>query len=229
LLDGLRQVFLNVGDPAGCVVYTVITMRKVLLASNNQGKVERYKNLITMAGLLVEIVTPAEVGIEEVDVIEDGQTLAENAEKKATAYLGKTDLPILANDTGFWLETEGFVDAPKRFALEGQTESSLSKAEIADKLVSFWQEKARANGGRVDAAWVEAFVLLQPDGTKKAAKARREVILTDTIFGEPHIQMPVRALYISKTTNKPATVHTAAEELEEMQPVVVALKELFEG
>jgi hypothetical protein len=35
--------------------------------------------------------------------------------------------------------------------------------------------------------------------------------------------MPVRALYYSKTTNKPAIQHTAEEEILEMEPVINAL------
>ena len=209
------------------LLYNVETMKKIILASNNQGKVERFKHLTEKAGLEVEVFTPSELGIEEIDVVEDGATLADNAEIKARAYFGKKDIPILANDTGFWLETEGFVNAPKRHALEGQDESTLSKAEIADKLLNFWKKKATDNGGEVSAAWVEAFVLLNPDGSMKTSDSRREVTLTDTVFGEPHIQMPVRALYLSKATNKPPVQHTEAGELLEMQPTVDALSSLL--
>lgn len=203
-------------------------MKKVLLATNNHGKIERFRKLVAQAGLEVELLTPAELGIKEIDVIEDRETLVGNASKKAEAYLGQVDFPILANDTGFWIETEGFVDAPKRMALQGKEEKSLSKEQVAEKLLSFWKGKAAANGGKVDAAWVEEFVLLSPDGSVKNASSRREIILTDTEFGEPHIQMPVRALYISKTTNKPSIQHTEEEEWQELQPIIVALKELLE-
>jgi len=202
-------------------------MKKILLASNNQGKVERFKNLTVLAGLDIEIVTPAELSIKEIEVIENGATLADNAEIKARAYFGKVNVPIIANDTGFWTDTEGFIATPKRIALQGEAESVFSEQEISQKLLAFWKQKATDNGGAVDAAWVEAFILVHPDGTTKTARAKREVILTDTVFGEPHPQMPVRALYISKITNKPAVTHTPAEELEEMQPVIEALKTLL--
>jgi inosine/xanthosine triphosphate pyrophosphatase family protein len=202
-------------------------MKKILLASNNQGKVERFKHLTEKAGLEIEILTPSELGIEEIAVVENGATLADNAEIKARAYFNKTDVPILANDTGFWIETEGLVDAPKRHALQGEDESALSKEEIAEKILIFWKKKATDNGGKVNGAWVEAFILLSPDGSTKTSDSRREVILTDTAFGEPHIQMPMRALYLSKITNKPAILHTEVEELEEMQPVIDALKKLL--
>lgn len=199
----------------------------ILLATGNAAKVDRLKRLAARAGIDVVFYTPAELGIDEIDVVEDGATLAENAKRKARAYLGKVALPILANDTGFWTETEGFVEAPRRHALCGADEAELSKEEIADRLLTFWKEKATANGGRVDAAWIESFVLIYPNGVVVTADARRDIILTDTTFGDSHIQFPLRALYISKTTNKPSILHTEEEEFEELQPIVDAIKKLF--
>ncbi|MFA6364851.1 MAG: non-canonical purine NTP pyrophosphatase [Candidatus Paceibacterota bacterium] len=197
--------------------------KEVLLGTYNQGKVERFKNLIASTGLDFEIHIPSDVGLENFDVEESGSTLAENAEIKVRAYFGKTDMPILANDTGFWVEGEGLVEAPKRTALEGIYKENLSQEEIAEALLKFWQGVAKKHGGRVNAAWVEAFALLNPDGTLRTSESRREIILTDHIFGKSHIQMPVRALYISKITNKPSLQHTPEEELLELKPVTDAL------
>jgi len=55
------------------------------------------------------------------------------------------------------------------------------------------------------------------------------VILTDREFGKAHLQMPVRALYISKTTNKPAIQHTKEEEILEMKPVIDALIKILKS
>ena len=70
-------------------------------------------------------------------------------------------------------------------------------------------------------------MLVMPDGAVREADSRREVILTDQEFGTPHVQFPMRALYISKATNKPAVTHTPAEEILEMAPVIQALKEVL--
>lgn len=198
-------------------------MKKIFLATNNEGKVERFRKLLAATEREAELQTPRDLGIEMIEVVEDGKTLHENAEIKARAYFGKVTLPILGNDTGFWVEGEGLVHTPKRTALGEKAEADLTREEIARHLVEFWKGIAKKHGGTVDAAWVEAFVLLDPDGTLHTAESRREVILTDREFGEAHIQMPVRALYISKTTNKPAIQHTDEEELLEMQPVIDAL------
>ena len=202
-------------------------LKKILVATNNAGKLERFQNLAESANLEVEFVTPASQDVESIEVIENGKTLAENAELKARAYFGKVDIPILANDAGFYVEGEGFIDAPKRKALGDAHEESLSKEQIAEKLLTFWQGIASKYGGRVDAAWIESFILIEANGSVKTAESVREVILTDEVFANAHIQMPVRALYISKATNKPAILHNEKEHLVEMEPVIIALQKLF--
>lgn len=201
--------------------------RKIFLATRNEGKIERFKNLIRHTGFDTEVFTPLDLEIEDIEVEENGKTLAENAEIKARAYFGKVAMPILANDTGFFVAREGLVDAPKRVALEGKNEKELTKEEIGKALLEFWKGIAKKHGGKVEAAWMEAFVLLDPDGAIHTAESKREVILTDQEFGKPHIQMPVRALYISKATNKPAIQHTKEEEQLEMKPITDALSKLL--
>lgn len=202
-------------------------MKKIFLATNNAGKIERFKNLIKNAGLEIEIYIPKDFGLEKINPEENGKTLAENAEIKARAYFGKVDMPIISNDTGFYVDGEGLVEAPKRAALGIANEEHLTKEQIAESLLTFWKGIATKHGGRVDAAWVEEFVLLNPDGEKLISQSRREVVLTDKEYGDAHIQMPVRALYISKTTGKPAIQHTHKEEILEMKPVIDALVKLI--
>lgn len=201
--------------------------RRVFLATNNDGKVQRFKKLLGSTGLDIEFYTPKDFGLDGIDVVENGDTLAQNADIKARAYFGKVDMAILANDTGFWVEGEGLVHTPKRTALGNKNEDSLTKEEIAESILEFWKGIATKNGGKVDAAWIEEFVLLDPDGVQHTAQSKREVILTNQEFGKAHIQMPIRALYISKTTNKPAIQHTEEEELKEMKPVVAALVKIL--
>lgn len=196
---------------------------KILLATNNEGKIERFKKLLNQIDSSFEPCTPKELGIELIEVEENAATLSDNAELKARAYFGKVSIPILSNDTGFYVEGEGLVDTPKRTALGGTSEHALTKEEISERLLDFWKGIATKYGGKVDAAWVEAFVMVYPNGNVKKADSRREVILTDQEFGKGHIQMPVRALYYSKVTNKPSINHTEEEEILEMEPVINAL------
>jgi inosine/xanthosine triphosphate pyrophosphatase family protein len=199
---------------------------KILLATNNQGKATRYRKIAKEIDERISLYTLQDLNIESEDVKEDG-TLEENARKKAKAYLGKTEMPVLANDAGFYVKGVGLVKNPKRIALDGD-ENSLTKEEIYEKVIDYWKNVAKSYGGEVDAAWVDAFSIVLPDGTFYEEGARREIILTDKVFGKPHIQFPIRALYISKTTNKPSVQHTDEEELLEILPIKEALSNLFD-
>lgn len=76
---------------------------KILLATNNRAKVERFKRLIKNIDPNIELFSPADLGIETINTEETGATLAENARLKAKAYLGKVDMPIyLMTPASLW-------------------------------------------------------------------------------------------------------------------------------
>ncbi len=80
---------------------------KLLIATNNKGKVEEIKDLLK--GISLELVTPHDIGLE-LSVEEDGSTYAENAEKKAVAFAYTSGLISLADDSG--LEVDALNGAP---------------------------------------------------------------------------------------------------------------------
>jgi len=72
-------------------------MQKLLLATNNKGKVAEIKALLGKTGLT--LLTPAELGLV-LEVPEDGLTYAENASKKASAFSQASGLIALGDDSG---------------------------------------------------------------------------------------------------------------------------------
>ncbi len=68
-----------------------------MLATGNPGKVREFRRLL--AGLPLEVVTPAEAGIT-IDVVEDGATYEANASKKAREYAAAGRCMALADDSG---------------------------------------------------------------------------------------------------------------------------------
>ena len=70
---------------------------KFVLATHNPGKLAEMKAILS--GLGVEVISPAEAGIE-VDVEETGETFAENAMLKAKAICAAAGLPAIADDSG---------------------------------------------------------------------------------------------------------------------------------
>jgi len=80
---------------------------KLLIATNNKGKVKELQDLLKGMGL--EIVTPAEINLN-LEVQEDGATYSENAAKKAIAFAQASRLISLADDSG--LEVDALDGAP---------------------------------------------------------------------------------------------------------------------
>jgi len=98
-------------------------MIDLLIATNNPGKVVEL--LALLDNLPVKLVTPADIGID-LDVVEDGQTYAENAALKALAFERASGLLSLADDSG--LEVDILDGQPglhsRRFApLSGATDA----------------------------------------------------------------------------------------------------------
>ncbi|MDX9864368.1 MAG: RdgB/HAM1 family non-canonical purine NTP pyrophosphatase [Anaerolineaceae bacterium] len=83
-------------------------MFTLLIATGNPGKMIELQGLLK--DLPVKLVTPAEVGLSDFDVVEDGHTYAENAAKKALAYCRASGLSVLADDSG--LEVDALHGAP---------------------------------------------------------------------------------------------------------------------
>ena len=98
------------------------TMTKLLLATNNKGKVHEYQALLT--GIPFDIVTLSDVDITT-EVDETGNSFEENATLKATALAKESGLLTLADDSG--LEVDALGGAPgslsHRYAGESATDA----------------------------------------------------------------------------------------------------------
>ena len=115
-------------------------MNKLLIATNNPGKVEELQDLLKDAN--ITLVTPAQIGLD-LDVIEDGQSYAENATKKAVAFAQASNLISLADDSG--LEVEALDGAPGLYSARyGSREGSkLANADRRKYLLSQLQDQPR--------------------------------------------------------------------------------------
>ena len=84
-----------------------MTKAKLLLATNNKGKLEELR--VLFEDIPFELVSPAEIGLK-LDVDESGKTYAANARLKALAFAQASGLLTLADDSG--LEVDALDGAP---------------------------------------------------------------------------------------------------------------------
>ncbi len=114
-------------------------MKRLIIASNNAGKVAEIKQL--MGGFYGEVLSLKDAGIN-IEVIEDGETFHENAAKKAIEISRLVPGDVLADDSGLCVEAldgaPGVFSA--RFAGEGSNDE-----ENLNKLLEMMKDKTNRN------------------------------------------------------------------------------------
>lgn len=73
-------------------------MKRLVIATGNQGKVREIKKIID--GVYDEILSMKEAGID-IGVVEDADSFEGNAKKKAVEISKATDCDVLADDSGY--------------------------------------------------------------------------------------------------------------------------------
>ncbi len=211
---------LNVDDYDGVVVF----------ASNNKSKCARLKYLLSSTKLKIDLKTPEEIGISDFKVKEDGETLSDNSLKKARTLANLIDLPVLADDTGFFIAGSN-VDPVKvkRNALQDLKEEELSQDQISNLVLEHYKSLATKQGGEVKATWKHVMTLIMPDGEEKQVTANRPVILTNKVNGQIDHNLPIRSLYIVKATGKYANEQNDQETELDLQPITDELNKLFQN
>ena len=228
-LERIKTQQINwIGRSEGALVkFPVLKFPAMLFASGNPSKKARIEKLLKAARIPCKVNSPQDLGLELLNIEESGG-LRDNAIKKALAYKGKTNLPVMADDTGFFVDDQTIDPTQvKRNALAGQDEQALSREEISQRILGYYKKLAAKHGGNVEAYWLDSKALVLPSGEVLTAESKREVILTDKIVGEIDPYFPMRSLYRVKATGKYIAEQTAADELKELYPITKSLIDLL--
>jgi XTP/dITP diphosphohydrolase len=113
-------------------------MNKLLIATNNKGKVKELQELLKATGL--ELVTPADINLI-LDVEEDGATYDENAAKKAVAFAQASGLVSLADDSG--LEVDALDGAPGLYSARYHPKPGATDADRRAYMIENLKGKPR--------------------------------------------------------------------------------------
>ncbi|MBI3560997.1 MAG: RdgB/HAM1 family non-canonical purine NTP pyrophosphatase [Gammaproteobacteria bacterium] len=115
-------------------------MKKIVLASNNPGKVREFSQLLANAG--IEIVSQASMNVPEVE--ETGLSFVENAILKARHAALATGLAAIADDSG--IEVDALQGAPgiysARYAGKGASDAANLDKLLADVKASGSRNRA---------------------------------------------------------------------------------------
>ena len=148
---------------------------KIIFATKNKGKVNEVVKIFNTDK--IELVTMEQAGID-IDVVEDGATFEENAEKKAVEIMKASGEAAIADESGLEID---FLDKQPgihsaRF-LGHDTPYSIKNAEILDMLKDVPEEKRTAR-------FVCAVCLALPDGRIIRSRGTLEGRIGNKITGE---------------------------------------------
>lgn len=136
-------------------------MRKLLLASENRGKIKEI--LALLADMDLELVTPGGIGLH-LDIAEVGSTYAQNAAIKAQAYAQASNLLTLADDSGLEVDVLGGMPG-----IRSARFSPLPGATDADRR-EYLLQKLRQHPRPWTAHFRCVTALVTPDGAQHLAE-----------------------------------------------------------
>ena len=113
-------------------------MNKLLIATNNNGKVIELQELLR--DLNLQLLTPADIGLN-LEVIEDGKNYQENAGKKAHEFAQASGLISIADDSG--LEVDALNGAPGLYSARYSPKPNATDKDRRDFLLHNLKGKPR--------------------------------------------------------------------------------------
>lgn len=144
---------------------------ELFYATGNQSKI--YNMRRRLAGENVSIITPSEISIK-IEVDEDGKTPIENALKKARSYYAKVQMPIIAGDSGLYIDHVQEQDQPGLFVrrVNGQTLSD-------DEMITYYSALAQRYGGRLRAHYLTGLAVIMQGQEYTVALPDDDFLLTE--------------------------------------------------
>ena len=166
---------------------------KVLIATKNKGKIEKYSSILKKIGL--DFYTLNDISLD-LQINENGETTTENAIIKARGYFEKVNTPVLADDSGLIIDKLPPEKQPGIY-VKRHNGKELNDEEI----LNLYSKEIEEVGGESTGAFVISIAIIDENGnihTKETKHKRLFVSRPDTnrIPG-----YPLSSLVYDKETN----------------------------
>ncbi|MGI5989364.1 MAG: XTP/dITP diphosphatase [Lachnospiraceae bacterium] len=149
-------------------------MKKIIFASNNQGKIREVKDMLNDPD--VEVLSMKEAGLD-LDIEETGATFQQNALIKARAVWNETHELTIADDSGLeidWMNGEPGVYSARFMGHD--TSYDVKNRAILEKMKD-------VKGIDRSARFVCAMAAILPDGREITTRGTMEGVIADEIAG----------------------------------------------
>ncbi|MFA5660465.1 MAG: RdgB/HAM1 family non-canonical purine NTP pyrophosphatase [Bacilli bacterium] len=114
--------------------------KKLIIATHNPNKVKEYRSLF--ASTEYEIISLSDLNFHD-DIIENGETFADNAIIKATTIHERFNLPVIADDSGLSITAlDGFPGVQSARFMDGEPYTAKNQA-IIEKLIDHSDRSAK--------------------------------------------------------------------------------------
>lgn len=115
---------------------------QLLFATGNENKYNLMKRRLSCFED-IEVIMPKHINLS-INIVEDGKTAEENAIKKAKAYYNKSNMPVIAEDSGLYIDKFSKEDQPGLFVRRINGREDLSDEEI----LKYYIKKLDEIGGK---------------------------------------------------------------------------------
>lgn len=182
-------------------------MKKILFATENESKVERFKN-----GLLkndIEIISLNDVS-EKVEVEENGKDAIENAIIKAEAYSKIYNYPILAMDDSLYIE-----GIPDNLQPGLYVRRVNGKRLTDEEMIEYYSNLAHTYGkkGKLTCRWVYGIALISNGEVKTYTWSKEDFYIVDKRSDKINPGYPLNSISINKKLNKYFTDITEEDKI----------------
>ena len=183
-------------------------MKKVLFATGNESKAERFKK-----GLLendIEIITLNDIE-KNIDIEENGKDAIENALIKARAYSNVYDLPVFAMDDNLYID-----DIPEDKQPGMYVRRVNGKRLNDNEMIEYYSNLAHEYGknGKLTCRWVYGIAVIKDGKESTYTWSKEDFYIVDKPSNKINSGYPLNTISINKKLNKYFTDMT--EEYKEM-------------
>lgn len=171
-------------------------MKKVLFATTNKSKAQRFKN-----GLLknnIEIITINDIE-EKIDVEENGKTAIENALIKARAYASIVNIPVFAMDDNLYIENIPEDKQP------GMYVRRINGKRLNDEeMIQYYSNLAHTYGeeGKLTCRWVYGIAVINEDIESTYTWSKDDFYIVDKPSNKIDQDYPLNSISVNKKLNK---------------------------
>lgn len=149
---------------------------KLLFATGNEKKYELMKRRLKDFKE-IELIMPRHINLK-VYVKEDGKTAEENALIKARQYYKVSNIPVIAEDSGLYIEKFSLEEQPGLFVKRVNGKEDLSEAEV----LKYYIDKLEKVGGESKARYKTGIAIINKEGKEFSTTIdEEEFVMTSKI------------------------------------------------